>query len=58
MKLKWYFLVGSVVGLVMPALLIAIAVGSGYVFESPTVALALPGFLPFGSSDPEDEMSC
>lgn len=57
MTLRRYIFHGASVGLVLPALLIAFAVATGSFFESPVVAVAIVGFLPFGSSDPEQEMS-
>lgn len=57
MKLRRYFIVGSVVGLVVPALLIVVSIVRRYVLESWAIAFFLPGFLPFGSSEPEQEMS-
>jgi hypothetical protein len=57
MKLKRYFFFGVLVGLVAPALLIVFSITAHHVFESWVVALVIPGFLPFGSTDPGQEMS-
>jgi ABC-type polysaccharide/polyol phosphate export permease len=57
MSLNRYFLFGSSVGLALPALLIGFSVVTGHVFESRAVAVAILGFLPFTSTDPEQEMS-
>lgn len=57
MKLKRYFLIGFLAGLVAPALLIAFAITTHHVFESWATAVVVPGFLPFASADPEQEMS-
>ena len=57
MKLKRYFLIGLLAGLVAPALLIFFSITAHHVFESWVVAMAIPGFLPFSSTDPEQEMS-
>jgi hypothetical protein len=57
MKLKRYFLVGFSAGLVAPGLLIAFCITTHHVFESWATAVVIPGFLPFGSNDPEQEMS-
>ena len=52
-----YLLIGLLVGLFVPALLAAFSIASHHVFESWVVTLAIPGFLPFASNDPEQEMS-
>ena len=57
MKVKRYFLIGFIAGLVVPAPLIAFSIINHHVFESWAVAVVIPGFLPFGSTDPEQEMS-
>jgi hypothetical protein len=57
MKLKRYFLIGFLAGLVAPALLIAFSITTHHVFESWATAVVIPGFLPFGSADSEQEMS-
>lgn len=57
MKLQRYFLIGLLSGVVVPALLAAFSIANHHVFESWVVVLAIPGFLPFGSIDPEQEMS-
>lgn len=57
MKLRQYVLLGAVIGLALPALLIAFAVATGRYFESSVVAVVIPGFFPFSSSDPGHEMS-
>lgn len=57
MQLRRYFLVGASIGLVLPALLIAFVLATGSPVESRVVVMAVPGFLPFGSTDPEQEMS-
>ena len=41
----------------LPLFLIGFSMATGHVFESRATALVIPGFLPFGSSDPEQEMS-
>lgn len=57
MKLQRYFLVGCLIGIAMPALLIAFSAAARHTFESAATIMAVPGFLPFVSSDPEEEMS-
>jgi hypothetical protein len=57
MSLKRYFLIGSTAGVIAPALLIAFSIANHHVFESWIVAVTVPGFLPFSSNDPEQEMS-
>lgn len=57
MKLRHYFLIGCLSGIVLSAAVIAFSMVARHTFESVVVAVALPGFLPFASSDPEQEMS-
>lgn len=57
MKAKRFLAAGILFGLFAPALLIGFSVTTRHAFESWTTALVLPGFLPFGSADPETEMS-
>jgi len=57
MKLNRYFLIGFLAGLVAPALLIAFSISTHHVFESWATTVVIPGFLPFSSTDPEQEMS-
>lgn len=57
MKMKRYFLIGFVAGLVAPVPLIAFSIIEHHVFQSWLVAIVIPGFMFFGSADPEQEMS-
>lgn len=57
MKVKQYVLLGCLVGVLAPAALLAVSVATHHVFESWAAAALIPGFLPFGSSDPEEQMS-
>lgn len=57
MKITRYVLLGCLTGLLTPVCVAVVSAVSRHTFESWAIAVVIAGFLPFGSVDPEHEMS-